>query len=61
MIDVNVELGNAPHFINSKCGRCGAGTKEAILNFEGFIHHNSKIICIDHKACKKRMKKLKNV
>lgn len=40
------------------CRRCG-NVKEDELNFEGRIHHGTKVLCFDTKACAKRVKKSK--
>ena len=42
-----------------KCAYCGRNENETKLNIEGFIHHNSKVRCINLKDCKKFAKKIK--
>jgi len=39
------------------CEICGRSHNKTKLNFEGVIHHNTRLICIDTKSCQRIAKK----
>lgn len=57
-MNVNVQQGQSPLWVNKRCVRCGRTPKESVLNIEAIIHHNaSELKCVDHKDCAKHAKK----
>ncbi len=59
MINENEELNKLSIYINKRCVRCDRKYPEVVLNIEGYIHHNGKIICLDTKQCNRAVKKIK--
>lgn len=55
--NINEELNRNISWHNARYKRCGRQYPKTILNIEGHIHHNSPIVCIDTKSCKKAAKK----
>lgn len=39
------------------CSTCGSERPHDELNWEGNIHHGTKVECIDRKACERRRRK----
>ncbi len=56
---MNEELNALEIYKDKVCINCGKKYPEVVLNIEGYIHHNGKLICLDQKKCKKNKKKLK--
>lgn len=52
----NEKLNKLEIYKNKVCNNCKRKYPEIILNIEGYIHHNSKLICLDIKNCHKFMK-----
>ena len=41
------------------CTRCNKVGDDTEINREGQLHHNSSLICKDHKGCTRRVRKIK--
>lgn len=41
------------------CARCKLVGDGDVINHEGWLHHNSPLVCIDHKRCTRRVRKLR--
>lgn len=54
----NIILQKSFPYKDKVCCKCGRGINETILNIEGFIHHNTDLLCIDTKNCNKAVRKL---
>jgi len=49
----NEELNKLDIWKDRKCIKCHRKYPKTILNIEGVIHHNGKMICVDSGKCEK--------
>lgn len=53
----NLMLSKSATYRHAFCTKCKRQYPTVILNIEGYVHHGSKIVCVDTKACNRYVRK----
>jgi len=56
MNPINEELNKLDVWKDRTCELCNAKYPKTILNIEGYIHHKSKLTCLNQKTCRRRQR-----